>query len=304
MSLLIAGSTGIDDISTVNGGVENVLGGSAFHAAFGAYHFSKVCVSGMVGHDFPKEFIDVFESKNIDISGVLYSPQKTFRWKGHYSENFNDRQTLELHLGAWLDYTGEIPTQYTNCSTVFLANMGPAQQKSVYEATKKNAKFFILDTMNFYITNFRNELNDAINCCDLFFLNEEEYKLLTEESNPFKAAKKIFNEFKNVKYLIIKKGSHGTILFSKLTGEQFILPAYPVENVVDPTGAGDSFGGALGAWLDKIGDFSFSNMKRGLVYATIVASFNVEGFSVDAIKNTSIENIERRYNEFTKMILL
>ncbi len=306
MGVLIIGSTALDDIETTEDKAFGVVGGSAFYAAIATNFFTKPYILGRVGNDFPDEYLIKFESLGIDLEGVQKGEdKKTFHWYGKYLENFDDRVTISLDLGTWIDFSVKIPERYfeEDINVVFLANIDPKFQLEVYNKFKDKGAFFILDTMNFYIENFRDELNKVIPKVNLFIINEEEYKLLTGEKNIYLAFEKLFLMYdsSSLKYIVIKKGSHGSILMSK-KGELFILPAYPIKEVKDPTGAGDSFAGALAGYLSKLNDFSFLSIKKGLLYATVVSSFTIEDFSIDRLLNISFNDINQRVENLKNYI--
>lgn len=300
MAILICGTTALDNIIINKKEYKNKLGGSAFHAAIAASVFSNVYLSGRVGKDFPFEEVDeLFKRRNIDYSSIEIDENNgTFRWTGEYLENFDDRITKFLDLGSWVNYQATVPHKEFNI--VVLANMSPVYQKQIINKTKAN--LYLLDTMNHYILNEREALEEVLKLIDIFVLNDEEYRLLTQTKSPYKAARKILENYTNLKYLIIKKGSNGAILFSK--DKIFIVPAYPLEEVVDPTGAGDSFLGGLAGYLDINFDLSFDNMKQAVLYATSTASFNVEGVSIDKIKDISFDDIEQRVEYLKKITQL
>jgi len=302
MSLLIVGSTALDDIYTPTDSRKNVFGGSAFHATLGASPLTSVAVSGRVGYDFPQEHLDMLNSKNIDISMVSVSKDtKTFHWVGKYSEDFNKRDTVSLDLGSWVDYKFEKPQDSDKYKTVFIANMGPSDQIEVYEQLKNSADFFILDTMNFYIETFNDDLKKAISNVDMLLINDEEFQMLTDEKSFINGGKSLIKKYPNLKYVVIKLGSYGSALFSD-KGDIFITPAYPLDNVQDPTGAGDSYGGGIAGYLDYNGDYSFESVKTSVIYGTCTASFNVSGFTIDNIKDITIEDIEKRVLEMKNML--
>ncbi len=297
MPVLIAGSVGIDDIITENGEARNVLGGSASYSSVSAGFFDKVNLVGIVGEDFPKEYINLYKKKNVDISGLeIVKNGKTFRWTGKYHENFNSRDTLEIHLNVFETFRPIIPKEYSTTPYVLLSNIDPELQLMVLNQVKK-PKFSAADTMDLWINLKKEKVKELISKVDLIVMNEEEAIKYTGETNLVLAGKTLLSQ--GASYAVIKKGSHGAILMSKK--ELFQTPAYPLERVVDPTGAGDCFIGALMGFLSKSGKTDFTSIRKGVVYGTVVAAHNVEDFSLNRLKKISRKNVDKRYNEMLKM---
>ncbi|HHT9124789.1 MAG TPA: PfkB family carbohydrate kinase [Candidatus Brocadiia bacterium] len=297
MPLLVVGSIALDTVQTPHGRVENVLGGSAVYFSYAANFFNHVRLVGVVGKDFPQEYKQILASKNVDISGLEVVEGKTFRWSGCYEGAMNAAQTLLTELNVFATFEPKIPHLFRDSKFIFLANGGPATQKSVLKQIHA-PKLIVADTMNLWINEQRDELLDLMRQVDGLVLNEEEARLLTREMNLIKAGKQILKV--GLKFVVIKKGEHGAMLVSP--EGFFICPAYPTEHVKDPTGAGDSFAGGMMGYLAKTRDISHWNLKRALIYGTIVASFNVEDFSLNRFHQITLDDIEKRYKEFISMV--
>jgi len=295
MGLLVIGSVAYDDIETKFEKRSNLLGGAATFISLSASYFTApIYLVGVVGGDFKLEHIKLLESYNINLDGLkIVKEGKTFHWSGRYAEDFNNRETLSTELNVFKDFDPVPPEKAKNCKFVVLGNIDPDLQLKVLSLLN-NPSYVILDTMNFWIESKRESLLNAIAKTNLLIINDSEARMLAEESNLIKAAKKILNF--GVDSLIIKKGEHGALLFSKSL--IFSAPAYPLEDISDPTGAGDSFAGGLAGYLHKTQDFSFDNLKKAVIYGSCMASFCVEKFSVEGILDLSNIEIRRRYEEF------
>ncbi|MDR1959531.1 MAG: PfkB family carbohydrate kinase [Planctomycetaceae bacterium] len=300
MSLLVVGSLAIDTIETPQDRRENVLGGSATHFAHAACFFSPVQLVGVVGEDWPEEYTRFFENRNIDMTGMeVQKGGKTFRWTGKYLENMDDRETLETQLNVLGDFVPKLPEMFRRAQFVFLANGSTKTQLKVLEQTQ-GASMVVADTMNLWIHHERPELMELLKQIDGLILNDSETKLLTGESNAYVAAKKIM-EF-GPKFVVVKKGANGAMFVSEY--EIYLLPAFPILNVIDPTGAGDSFAGGMMGYIASQGEVNGEIIKRALAYGTIVASFQIEGFGLDKLYEITREDIEKRLEQFRKMINL
>lgn len=295
MSLLVVGSLALDTIETPFGKADEVLGGSAVYISVSASYFIKpVRLVGVVGSDFPRSAIEFLEDKNIDLEGLqVIDAGKTFRWGGKYHHDLNVRDTLYTHLNVFEHFKPVIPESYKKSSYICLGNIDPVLQQCVIEQIQ-NPRLVIGDTMNFWINGKRPELLKAIEMMDVLILNDSEARLLSNEPNLIRAAKIIMNM--GPKIVIIKKGEHGAMLITEKT--IFSAPAYPLENINDPTGAGDAFAGGFIGWIAKTDDLSDENLKCAVVYGSTLASFCVEKFSIERIKDLSHLEIKDRFLEF------
>ena len=296
MSVLIVGTTALDSIKTPTKENPRLLGGSASHAAVAASFFSKVKLVGGVGEDFPPKYIQLYKKHNIDLAGLQILPGKTFHWSGEYEVNMNNRRTLATELGVIETFQPKLPDHYQDAPFVLLGNIAPALQLSVLDQMKK-PKFVVADSMDLWINIALPDLLKLLKRVDAFVLNDSEAELLTKEDNLFKALKKI--HALGPKYVIIKKGSHGSVL-SGPKGN-FICPAYPLHTVEDPTGAGDSFVGGLMGYLANARGPVEKNIRRAMVYGSVTASFCCEGFGLNATIKATRKAIEKRVKELEKL---
>ena len=295
MSVLIVGTTALDSIKTPTKENPRLLGGSASHAAVAASFFSRVKLVGGVGEDFPKKYITLYRKHGIDLAGLQILPGKTFHWSGEYEVNMNNRRTLMTELGVIETFQPKLPAEYQNAPFVLLGNIAPALQNSVLDQMRK-PKFVVADSMDLWINIALPELLRLLKRVDAFVLNDSEAELLTKEDNIFVALKKIHQL--GPKYVIIKKGSHGSILSGPKSN--FICPAYPLHMVEDPTGAGDSFVGGMMGYLASARGSVDANIRRAMVYGSVTASFCCEGFGLSATTKTKRANIEKRVKELEK----
>lgn len=298
MSLLVVGSIAIDTIETPFGRVENVLGGSATYIATTASYFvTPVRLVGVVGGDFPQEYIDFLESKEIDLEGLqIVKGGKTFRWGGRYHYDMNARDTLFTELNVFEHFNPVIPESYRKTTYVCLGNIDPVLQRRVLEQIEK-PRLVVGDTMNFWIKGRSAELRETLKLMDVLILNDSEARQLTHEPNLIKAAKLIMKMGPHV--VIIKKGEHGALLVTP--GTIFFAPAYPLENINDPTGAGDAFAGGFIGWIAKMDDLSDESLKRAVIHGSTLASFCVERFSLERLKELSYLEILDRFREFREL---
>jgi sugar/nucleoside kinase (ribokinase family) len=296
MSVLIVGTTALDSIKTPTKLNPRLLGGSASHAAVAASFFSRVKLVGGVGEDFPKKYIQLYRNHNIDLAGLQILPGKTFHWSGEYEVNMNNRRTLATELGVIETFQPKLPAAYQATPFVLLGNIAPALQLSVLDQMKK-PKFVIADSMDLWLNIALPDLLKLLKRVDGFVLNDSEAELLTKDDNLFRALKKI--HALGPKYVIIKKGSHGSIL-SGPKGN-FICPAYPLHTVEDPTGAGDSFVGGLMGYLANARGPVDKNIRRAMVYGSVTASFCCEGFGLNATVKATRKAIEQRVKELEKL---
>jgi sugar/nucleoside kinase (ribokinase family) len=298
LGLLIVGSIGLDDIETPFDKITNALGGSTTYISLAAGYFSgPVSIVGVVGDDFPKEHIKMMEDHNIDLEGLQIVPgAKTFRYGCKYQYDLNVRDSLFTELNVFEKFDPVIPTKERKSKVVILGNIAPQLQMHVLDQLD-NPSFIVCDTMNFWIDRSREELLKVLKRVDVLIINDSEARLLSNEPNLIKSAKII--QAMGPKYLIIKKGEHGALLFGENT--VFSAPAYPMESIFDPTGAGDAFAGGFTGYLHKNMDFSFDNLKRAVIYGSILASFCVEKFSTKGLENLSYLEIHNRFIEFREL---
>lgn len=294
MSVLVVGSIALDTVKTPYGNADDSLGGSALYFSAAASLFGPVDVVGVVGSDFDASKISFLKKRNVNFDGLYVESGDTFRWGGRYHKNLNKRDTLFTYLNVFENFQPKIPAQYRNADYVFLANIDPTLQFQVLEQIKK-PKLVVLDTMNFWISGKRQMLEEVVKRCDILILNDEEARELSEEENLITAIKKISSNGKP-KTLIVKKGEHGAALYHQ--NKFFYIPAYPIEQVIDPTGAGDSFAGGFLGYIAKEGNHRLSTMKKAVVYGTTIASYNVEDFSFNRLIRLDSEEIDKRFKEF------
>jgi sugar/nucleoside kinase (ribokinase family) len=296
--VLIAGSVALDSLETPSGTAENALGGAATYGSVAASLFAPVHLVGVVGDDFPDEHLEFLKNRNIDLAGLqVIEGGKTFRWKGDYLGDLNQAVTHETQLGVFEHFEPTLPPQYRDADFVFLANINPQLQLRVLDQVR-HPRLVLCDTMNLWINIAREAVWEIFKRVDIAVLNDGEARLLTEEDNLLRAGKKLLES--GPKHVIIKKGEHGALLFSQ-DGSLFVAPPYPIEEVVDPTGAGDSFAGALIGYLAQTDDLSIENLRRAVVYGSVVASTTVQGFSLQALRVLDMQEVERRYQSVRQM---
>ncbi len=301
MSLLVVGSIAFDSIDTPHGSAERVLGGSASYLSYASAFFTETRLMGPVGDDFPQAAIDVFVNQGVDTAGIEKMPGKTFFWHGKYHENMDHRETLQVDQNVLGEYNPTVPEKFRDSEYIFLANAQPSLQMHVLNQMP-HKKLAFCDTMGLWIETQRAGLVELLAKVDGIVLNEDEARMLTDAACTTLVAAGRRIQQMGPKHVVIKKGEHGALL---LTGEHvFAIPAYPLEHVFDPTGAGDTFGGGMMGHLARTGDLSFDNMKRALLYGSITASFNVEDFSLERLKKVNLDDIESRCCEFVEMMRL
>ncbi|MEI6788194.1 MAG: PfkB family carbohydrate kinase [bacterium] len=293
VQLVVVGSIGLDTIETPHARKSEILGGSVSYACAGASFFATTGMVGVVGADFPEPCVDVYRQFGIDLKGLQKASGKTFRWSGVYEQDMNNRRTLATDLNVLGTFMPELPEDYTRAPFLFLANISPELQLHVLSQVK-SPKFVVADTMDLWINIARKPLMEVISAVDLLTLNESEARLLSGENNLIKAARMILGC--GPKYVIIKKGEHGAMLFSK--SGIFIVHAYPLEVVHDPTGAGDTFAGGFMGALSERGDVSEAAIRKAMSYGSVVASFGVEDFSLARLQKLSRSDIEQRHEAF------
>lgn len=298
MSLLVTGSLGIDTLETPHGRAPDVLGGSAVHFAFGAAIYTRVRLVGVVGEDFPPAMRDLLSSGDIDLAGLeTRKGSKTFRWSGKYSTDMNDRDTLDVQLNVLAEDAPSVPEAFADSQVLFLANTHPALQRQM-RAAVPGAKLTVCDTMDLWIDSARDELVKTLGEVDGLIINDGEARQLTGIGNLIEAGEAILKM--GPRFTVIKKGEHGAIL---LTGDRVTaIPAFPTKLVKDPTGAGDSFAGGMLGYLASTGVYDDAALRRALLHGTVVASYTIEDFSVDRIKNVTRKEIDERVERFAAML--
>ncbi|MCF8450783.1 MAG: sugar kinase [Taibaiella sp.] len=299
MSLLIVGTMAFDALETPFGKVDRIIGGSATYAAWAASNFAKpIHQVSIVGGDFPKEEIEALEARGVAFDGVEVVPdEKSFFWSGRYHLDMNTRDTLVTELNVLAHFEPKIPESYQGCEFVMLGNLSPAVQISALQQLHKRPKLVIMDTMNFWMDVAMDDLRKALGMIDLLMVNDSEARQLSGEYSLVKAARKI--QEMGPKYIIIKKGEHGALLF--YDDKIFSAPALPLEDVFDPTGAGDTFAGGFIGYLTRINDTSFESMKAAIIVGSAMASFCVEQFGPSRLKEVTADEITARVNEFVAL---
>jgi sugar/nucleoside kinase (ribokinase family) len=296
MSIVVVGTIGYDTVDTMHGGVTDALGGSASYFALAARFFAPVSVVAAVGTDFRTQDWDLFRERNIDVRGMAQINGPTFRWHGRYHEDMNVRDTVSLALNVFDGFQPELLADQKRADYVFLSNISPELQTRV-RSQIASPKVVAADTMNHWIVNDRNELMRMLQGVDILTLNDEEARLLTGESNLVKAGRAILKM--GPKTVLVKRGEYGVLKFGE--DSMFAVPAWPLEEVVDPTGAGDTFAGALMGWIARLGRVNESILRTGIVYGSVLASFVVEEFSVGRLASLTWEDIEERYRAFIEL---
>ena len=295
--LLVVGSVALDSVETPFGKAENVLGGSGTFFSAAASLLTPVQLVGVVGNDYPLDQLSALEKRGVDLSGLEQADGSSFRWRGRYRHDLNSAETIETHLGVFSHFSPKIPAQFKSAPFVFLANIDPRLQLDVLRQVNK-PKLVACDTMNFWIESRRSDLIELLGHVDLLTVNDGEARQLTEKANLVRAAKWILE--RGPRYVIIKKGEHGAFMFTKES--VFFAPAYPLESVFDPTGAGDSFAGGFMGYLARSGDVSEANMRRAMIYGAALGSFAVEKFSIGRLLEVTSSDIVNRVNEFRQLV--
>jgi sugar/nucleoside kinase (ribokinase family) len=296
MSLLVVGSLAFDSIETPNGTVDDVLGGSASFFSYAASFFTRPRLVGVVGEDFPDEHRRLFEGRQIDTAGLVTAKGSTFRWKGRYHQDMNTRDTLEVHLNVFGSFDPVLPESFRDSSHVFLANGSPTLQARVLDQVQRPG-LVLADTMDLWIETQRADLLKLLPRVDGLLLNDSEARLLTGEDNMVRAGQAVRRM--GPKFVILKKGEHGAMLFS--ADGVFVVPAFPTADVIDPTGAGDSFAGGILGYLASDDAPPPGRLRRAMAYGTVVASFAVEDFGLDRLKRLSRPEIDGRLEDYRKM---
>lgn len=296
MGILVVGSVAFDSVETPFGKMDSILGGSATYFSTAASFFTDVNLVAVVGDDFQEEHVEFLKSRNIDVTGLSRQSGKTFHWKGKYGYDLNEAQTLETHLNVFEKFKPVVPAEYRDSDYLFLANIDPELQMDVLTQVKA-PKVIACDTMNFWISSKPDALKKVIEKVDILIINEGEARQFTGESNLVKAARAILSL--GAKTLIVKRGEYGVLMFTDST--IFAAPAYPLEAVFDPTGAGDTFAGGFMGYLANTGDTSDEGIRQAIIFGSVMASFNVEDFSLNRLKKLEYKEIEARYKSFKRM---
>lgn len=293
MSLLVVGSVAFDSVTTPFGQVEGALGGSGTFFSTSASFFTDVKLVAVVGEDFPAEHLDFLRSRNIDLEGLQTAAGETFRWKGRYEYDLNEAHTLETHLNVFESFRPELPENYRDAEYVFLANIDPELQLEVLQQVRR-PKLIACDTMNFWIGGKREALLRTLRHVDTLVINEGEARQLAGEPNLIKASRAILAM--GPKTLVVKRGEYGVIMFTEHS--IFSAPAYPLESVFDPTGAGDTFAGGFVGYLAATQNLSETNVRKAIVFGSVMASFTVEDFSLDRLRRLEFRAVEERFRRF------
>jgi len=296
MSILVVGSVAFDTISTPFGRAEEVLGGSAIHFAAAASFFADVRLVGVVGEDFPEELLHFLRDRSVDLRGLQRVPGRTFRWGGEYGQDLNEAHTLDTQLNVFADFVPTIPEEYRDSEVVFLANIDPDLQRDVL-AQVGRPRFVAADTMNFWIAGKPESLRQTLRLVDTLLINDAETRQLANEANLVQAARRILEW--GPRALVIKRGEFGALMIND--GGWFAAPALPLEVVRDPTGAGDSFAGGFVGYLAKTMQFDDTSVRKAMIMGSVMASFNVEAFSLDRLRTLTYKEIETRYRMFKRL---
>ena len=296
MTNLIVGTVAFDAIETPYGKTDKIIGGAATYISLAASFFTdKLNLVSVVGGDFPESAIKMLEKHHVDTKGLqIKEDEKTFFWSGKYHNNMNSRDTIETQLNVLETFDPIVPKEFSSSDFLMLGNLVPSVQQKVLDQMSQRPKLIVLDTMNFWMDNCLDDLLEALKNVDVLTINDEEAQQLSGENNLISAAKKI--KTMGPKYLVIKKGEHGALLFGE--NKMFCAPAMPLENVFDPTGAGDSFAGGFIGYLSKSNDLTFENMKTAVIYGSVMASFCVEKFGTEKLTEITQEDVKVRAEEF------
>ncbi len=293
MGILVVGTVAFDSVETPYASAERILGGSAAYFAMTASFFAPVQLVGVIGEDFPQEYLDLLSGRGIDLEGLKKERGDTFHWRGRYHEDLNVRDTLELHLNVLSGYVPHLPESYRDSQYVFLGNIDPTMQLKVLEQLT-NSRLVACDTMDHWIQGSNAELQKVLRRVEILVINDSEARMLSGQHNIVKAARSILKMGPRV--LLIKRGEYGVLQFTDST--VFATPAFPLEEVFDPTGAGDSFAGGFVGYLARTGDHSERGLRRAIAYGSVAASFAVEDFGLRRMISLTLEEIEDRYRRF------
>ena len=300
MSLLVVGTVAFDAIETPFGKTDKIVGGAASYIALASSYFTnEINLVSVVGDDFPQDFMNILKGQGVNLDGLqIKQGEKSFFWSGKYHNDMNSRDTLDTQLNVLADFDPIVPVSYKNCEFLMLGNLMPSVQQKVLAQLPNRPKLIVLDTMNFWMDIVMPDLLETIKGIDVLTINDSEARQLSGEYSLVKAAQKILTM--GPKVLVIKKGEHGALLFNK--EEVFFAPALPLEDVFDPTGAGDSFAGGFIGYLAKTKDISFENMKRAIIFGSAMASFTVEKFGTERLIGLSQDDVSKRVQEFVDLV--
>ena len=298
MTLLVVGSVAYDSVKTPLGAREDALGGSAMYFSIASSYFTSVSLVAVVGEDFRPEHIDLLKEHNVDVSGLERVDGDTFRWSGVYStEDVNERETLDTQLNVFADFKPNLAEQHRNADFLFLANIDPELQLEVLGQMNQRPKLVALDSMNFWIDGKKNELDRIVEAVDMIFMDEGEARSYANETNLRRAAVRIHDAGPRI--VVIKRGEHGVLVSNE--GNLFSAPAFPLDRVVDPTGAGDTFAGGFVGLISATGDLSEEGIRRAAVLGSVIGSFTVEDFSADRLATLTQEEVVRRFRAFERL---
>ncbi|MFH1753305.1 MAG: PfkB family carbohydrate kinase [Candidatus Omnitrophota bacterium] len=297
MSVLVVGSVALDSVETPFGKHDNLLGGSATYFSISASYFTDVMLVAVVGTDFPKRHIELLQRRGIDTKGLQIEPGKTFHWKGRYEFDMNVAKTISTELNVFETFKPKIPSEWRKAKNIFLANIDPDLQHNVLKQAS-SPRFVACDSMNFWIENKRGSLAKLLKKINLFLANDSEAREFSGETNLLKAAKYILKL--GPQMVIIKKGEHGCLLVTKKNF--FSVPGFPLEDIYDPTGAGDTFAGGVMGYLSQLGSITETAVKKAMIFGSVMASYNVEAFSLERLIQLNRRLIDKRYKEFQKLV--
>lgn len=297
MSVLVVGSVAMDSVETPFGKHDNLLGGSATYFSIASSYFTDVKLVGVVGKDFPKKYINLFQRYGVDTKGLQIKPGKTFHWKGRYEYDMNVAKTIATHLNVFQEFKPDVPGEWQNTRNIFLANIDPDLQQSVLSQVR-SPRFIACDSMNFWIENKKKSLTKLLKKIDLFLANDSEAREFANETNLLKAARYILSL--GPRMAIVKKGEHGCLLVTK--NSFFSVPGFPLEDICDPTGAGDTFAGGLMGHLSNAKKIDDASVKKAIIFGSVMASYNVEAFSLKRLLSLNRKLIDKRYRQFKDLV--
>jgi len=303
LSILVVGSVGLDDLQTPFGRRKGALGGAATYFSTAASLYGRVSLVAVVGTDFPQEHVDFLAGRGVDLRGLQVAEGKTFRWSGRYDYDLNTAQTLDTQLNVFAQFHPELPADYRSCEYIFLANIDPELQIEVLKQVDE-PRLTVLDTMNYWIDYKKDALTRAMTMVDVVLINEAEARQYAQTFSLIRAVRKILEL--GPEAVVVKRGEYGAVLYLRAGGDPcascFFVPAYPLEKIEDPTGAGDSFAAGFVGCLAGSADLSAEGLRRAVVHGSVVASFAVQGFSIDRLRTLKMEEIEGRYDDFRRFV--